>query len=564
MLRTGFLQEGDTMRNMARKLLFGAAIGIAIPALAVASLWLVETGGRTAQANPGLALGIDANPDTTPADSNGDGIWDEPLDWSLLEGCRQVALGGGDFTVDVFVAEVTDLTAFDIWLKYDPTLLSVTGFDAKSTVESPKFLTADPDSQVYAFGAEYPPPPQPHRYEVLAVDIHSPALDAAESGSGVLVRFSLHANAQGISPLSVNTKVDTDGDTDIDDGTYLQDAYSKRLGDTNGDGFFDGRMLDGAIGINTPLPDSDNDGIPDACDNCPSDSNPNQEDADIDGWGDACDNCPNNSNPMQEDADSDDVGDLCDNCPGDANPGQGDLDGDGAGDICDEDADGDGFSNNKETRAASDGLNIECKNASNDDSGDDSKTNDGCVYVRTAESAGQCDGAADDDADGYVNDGCPVAGAKPEGSTPEVCDNALVDEDRDGSVNEGFDRNPINGVPDCTDSAANTDGDGQSNPNDDDDDGDGIPDVAENYMATDSLDKCPDNLDDDAWPPDINNDRSCNVFDIMEYIAGGRLMSRYGDPTYNRRFDLTADGMINVFDLMTFIALNALGTSCTN
>ena len=548
------------MRNMARKVLFGAGIGIAIPALAVASLWLVGTGGRTAQANPGLTLGIDANPATTP-DSNGDGFYEEPLNWSLLEACRQVATGQ-DFTVDVFVAEVTDLTAFDIWLKYDPAKLSVTGFDAKGTVGSPKFLTADPDSAVYAFGAEYPPPPQPHRYEVLAVDTYSPALNAAESGSGVLVRFSLHAKAQGISPLSVNTKVDTDGDTKIDNGTYLQDAYSKRLGDTNGDGFFDGRMRDGAIGINTALPDSDNDGIPDACDNCPSDQNPNQEDADLDGAGDACDNCLNNSNPMQEDADSDDVGDLCDNCPNASNPNQEDADEDGTGNACDWDDDGDGFSDGKETRAGSDGLNVACNNASNDDPADDSKTNDGCVRVHTAES--QCDGAADDDADGYVNDGCPVVGTKPEGSTPEVCDNALVDEDRDGSINEGYDYNPANGVPDCTDPAANTDGDGMFNPADSDDDNDGIPDAAENYIGTDSLDKCPDNSNDDAWPPDINNDRSCNVFDLMEYIAGGRLVSQYGGPTYDRRFDLTADGTINIFDLMTFVALNALGSSCTN
>lgn len=494
------------MRNMARKVLFGAGIGIAIPTLAVASLWLVGTGGRTAQANPGVTLGIDANPATTP-DSNGDGFYEEPLNWSLLEACRQVATGE-DFTVDVFVAEVANLTAFDIWLKYDPAKLSVTGFDAKGTVGSPKFLTADPDSQVYAFGAEYPPPPQPHRYEVLAVDTYSPALNAAESGSGVLVRFNLHANAQGISPLSVNTKVDTDGDTKIDNGTYLQDAYSNRLGDTNGDGFFDGRMRDGAIGINTTLPDSDNDGIPDACDNCPSDQNPGQEDADLDGAGDACDNCPSDSNPNQEDADSDDVGDLCDNCPNASNPNQEDLDQDGVGNACDWDDDGDGYTDVKETAAGSDPLNAN--------------------------------------------------------KTPEVCDDAKTDEDKDGSINEGYDYNPANGVPDCTDPAANTDGDGMFNPADSDDDNDGIPDAAENYIGTDSLDKCPDNSNDDAWPPDINNDRSCNVFDLMEYIAGGRLVSQYGGPTYDRRFDLTADGTINIFDLMTFVALNALGSSCTN
>jgi len=52
----------------------------------------------------------------------------------------------------------------------------------------------------------------------------------------------------------------------------------------------------------------------------------------------------------------------------------------------------------------------------------------------------------------------------------------------------------------------------------------GSPDVTENYMGTDTLDDCPDDSDDDAWPPDINNDTSCNVFDLMEYIASGALV----------------------------------------
>jgi hypothetical protein len=107
-----------------------------------------------------------------------------------------------------------------------------------------------------------------------------------------------------------------------------------------------------------PLPDSDADGIGDACDNCVAVWNPNQQDVDGDGVGDACDicstianiypgdadgdgiqdrtdNCPCVANPTQVDSDADAIGDVCDNCPTVYNPDQLDTDHDGVGDVCD-------------------------------------------------------------------------------------------------------------------------------------------------------------------------------------------------------------------------------------
>jgi OOP family OmpA-OmpF porin len=86
----------------------------------------------------------------------------------------------------------------------------------------------------------------------------------------------------------------------------------------------------------TKIPDRDNDGYGDICDNCPDVPNPDQADSDNDTIGDACDNCPDISNPDQADSDNDTVGDVCDNCPDIANADQADSDNDTFGDACDE------------------------------------------------------------------------------------------------------------------------------------------------------------------------------------------------------------------------------------
>ncbi len=68
----------------------------------------------------------------------------------------------------------------------------------------------------------------------------------------------------------------------------------------------------GEVCTTHPAPD----GVPDICDNCPTEANPGQEDADSDGRGDACDNCPAGKNADQADSDFDNTGDACDICPG--------------------------------------------------------------------------------------------------------------------------------------------------------------------------------------------------------------------------------------------------------
>jgi hypothetical protein len=82
-------------------------------------------------------------------------------------------------------------------------------------------------------------------------------------------------------------------------------------------------------------PDADNDGVPDANDNCPNDQNTDQSDVDLDGIGTTCDPRPNDPRQELPDDDGDAVADIFDNCPQDPNADQADLDIDRVGDVCD-------------------------------------------------------------------------------------------------------------------------------------------------------------------------------------------------------------------------------------
>ncbi|HEY8188080.1 MAG TPA: thrombospondin type 3 repeat-containing protein [Pyrinomonadaceae bacterium] len=235
-------------------------------------------------------------------------------------------------------------------------------------------------------------------------------------------------------------------------------------------------------------PDADNDGVPNASDNCPTTPNPDQVDPDGDGVGDACDNCPPTANANQADSDGDGVGDACDvclfvpntdadrdgtpdcvdQCPGDpnkTNPGAC-----GCG-VLDTDTDGDGTPNCSDQCPDDPGKGVpgvcgcgvpdtdsdgdgrpDCRDACPNDPG---KTDPGACGCGVADTDSDHDGTPD------CQDACPSDPAK---INPGACGCGRPDTDTDGD-----------GVANCIDNCPT-----HANPDQQDSDGDGVGDACDN------------------------------------------------------------------------------------
>jgi hypothetical protein len=173
-------------------------------------------------------------------------------------------------------------------------------------------------------------------------------------------------------------------------------------------------------------PDADDDGIVNPADNCPAIPNPGQDDLDQDDVGDLCD----------VDADGDSIPDPGDNCPGLKNTLQLDSDKDGFGDDCDEDKDGDSIPNDDDN----------CPLVSNPLQSDSDKDGIGDLCENDLDG----DGAPDSLDCQPMNPGIFPGAA-------ESCDG--VDNDCDGSVDQGFPDSDFDGLKDCIDADDDNDGD---------------------------------------------------------------------------------------------------------
>jgi hypothetical protein len=151
--------------------------------------------------------------------------------------CAQVS-AGNTFQVDLTIEDVTGLTALDAYLTYDPEVVSVTDRDVKN-----QFLGIAGESNV--FDASESVPDEDGRYRVEAAIIAEDPVGA--DGSGVLARLTLQAKSAGLTTLSL-----TPSPTDIADrpvAATLTSVDATRIGDSDGDSYFDGPILDAEIAV---------------------------------------------------------------------------------------------------------------------------------------------------------------------------------------------------------------------------------------------------------------------------------------------------------------------------
>ncbi len=206
------------------------ALGILATALALVAS-APQIGQVSAQEE--TAIGVDATPERNGAAA-----------LYSIESCVSVDVGD-IFEVDIVIVDVTDLLAWETYLAYDSAVVQVLDRDVEM------FQAADPGSSLFNT-SESVPDNGDGLFRVGAADLIDPPV--GDSGSGVLARLTLEALAKGTTSLTVDA-VDIDDDGQPDIGPVIVDIDGERIGDSDGDSFFDGPHLSAEVAVGSECTD---------------------------------------------------------------------------------------------------------------------------------------------------------------------------------------------------------------------------------------------------------------------------------------------------------------------
>ncbi len=228
----------------------------------------VNAAGANAVAPPPVAITVDADPAAAGTQS------------------ARTVNQGANFTVDVLIASVSDLSAFNFELVYDQTKLSA------PTISTGPDTDRNPDAEqtfLAITGRAWScSPPAPTGDADPSSTVGAARLVCFSTGSsagpsvGTTPVLFGHVQFTAISSASLTSAL-----TLRNLNTFA--ANGAETGSCNPVVVKSATCTGATITVNN---DNDGDGIINSLDNCPSVSNPGQTNQDGDAWGDACDACP--------------------------------------------------------------------------------------------------------------------------------------------------------------------------------------------------------------------------------------------------------------------------------
>ena len=214
------------MRGLLTLIVAPAAAGAVLLSLLAVGLFSSGTGPATAQGGP--SIGVDVDPTGNEA---------------TMVGTRNVCLEvrkGDKFQIDLVAEDMTALSAWEAYMNFDDGVVNVLDRDVQ------QFLATATGGNVFDLSESVPDDKAPYR--VGGANISDPPTGV--DGSGVLARLTVKAVGPGLSTISlapIQLDVGKIGPT-------FADVDGARIGDANGDSFFDGPFLDGQIAVDQPCP----------------------------------------------------------------------------------------------------------------------------------------------------------------------------------------------------------------------------------------------------------------------------------------------------------------------